>query len=77
LVQCEYFRLYRYRGSRPFVHDGGGAGSVLVGLEGEMMVRGGGREESLRPGESCSCRRRSPRRVRADRPYVMLECVPL
>lgn len=78
LVQCEYFRLYRYRGSRPFVHDGGGTGSVLVGLEGEITVRGGGREESLRPGEVILLPAALGRvECTPSQSYVMLECVPV
>jgi len=78
LVQCEYFRLYRYRGSRSFVHDGGGTASVLVGLEGEVTVRGGGREESLRPGEVLLLPATLGRVECAPTgPYVMLECVPV
>jgi mannose-6-phosphate isomerase len=78
LVQCEYFRLYRYRGSRPFVHDGGGAASVLVGLDGEMTVRGGGREDSLRPGDVMLLPATLGRVecVPAGQ-YLMLECVPV
>jgi len=77
LVQCEYFRLYRYRGSRPFVHDGGGAGSVLVGLEGEITVRGGGREETLRAGDVLLLPAALDRvECVPAGSYVMLECVP-
>jgi mannose-6-phosphate isomerase len=76
LVQCEYFRLYRYRGSRQFVHDGGGAASVLVGLEGEMTVRGGGHEESVRPGDVLLLPAALGRaECTPSGPYVMLECV--
>jgi mannose-6-phosphate isomerase len=78
LVQCDYFRLYRYRGSRPFVHDGGGAGSVLVGLEGEITVHGGDRQESLRPGEVLLLPATLGRvECVPVGPYTMLECVPV
>jgi len=78
LVQCEYFRLYRYGGSRPFVHDGVGAASVLVGLEGELTVRGGGREEVLRPGEVLLLPAALGRvECIPSQSYVMLECVPV
>jgi hypothetical protein len=77
-VQCEFFHLYRYRGSRPFVHDGAGTGSVLVGLEGEITVRGGGREESLRPGDVLLLPAAlDPVECVPAGSYVMLECVPV
>jgi mannose-6-phosphate isomerase len=77
LIRCEYFTLYRYRGSRAFVREGSGTASVLVGIEGETTVRSNGREDRLRPGEvliipavlgQVQCAPAGP--------YTMLECVP-
>lgn len=77
LVRCDYFTLYRYHGERSFIHDGSGAGSVLVCLEGHITIRGGEHNEPLCPGDVLLIPAVvGPVECVASGPYVMLECVP-
>ena len=77
LVRCDYFTLYRYHGSQSFIHEGGGVGTVLVGLNGDVAVRSGGREEWLRPGGVLLIPASLGRvEIVPAGDYTMLECVP-
>jgi mannose-6-phosphate isomerase len=67
LVSCEYFRLWRHQGERPFAAGAGGECRVVVGLEGWTDLEHDGIVYPVEPGSvlllpaevgACQCRPR-------------------